>query len=193
MILDVQTSTAPRPLSLDELIAGLKEIRSSPSRGGTIEMIVARPHPEQRQLLPQGELRPEDGLVGDRWRTTCTLKLVDGSPDPSVQVTLMNARCIQLLTGSRELWPLAGDNLFVDLDLSIENLPPGARFQIGDCILEITQPPHLGCGKFKRRFGQAALQFVNSDEGTAQRLRGVHARVVQAGTVAVGDRIERYA
>ena len=193
MITDIQTLTVLRYLDAEELVAGLEEICRSPPNGGTVELIVARPESERRCLLTCGELTPEIGLQGDRWRVTSGSKLPVDRPDPAVQITLMNARCIQLLTGDRKLWPLAGDNLFVDLDLRASNLPAGTRLRLGTCVLEITQPPHLGCAKFKRRFGQAALRFVNSLEGKLLRLRGVHARVVQPGLVAVGDRIERYA
>jgi len=193
MISDIQSTSAPRFLEAEELAAGLPAILHSPTDEGTVEMIVARPESEQRWLLDRGTLTPEGGLQNDRWLTTCGLRLPDGSPDPAVQITLMNARCIQLLAGNRELWPLAGDNLFVDFNLSMENLPVGSRLRLSDCVLEISEPPHTGCAKFKRRFGVAALQFVNSPEGKALRLRGVNARVVQAGTVTIGDRIERYA
>jgi hypothetical protein len=191
MISDIQATSAPHHLNTEELAAGLAEIRRSPKEGGSVVMIVARPEPEHRHSLEQGELRPTDGLVGDRWRLTCGLKLPDGSPDPAVQITLMNARCIQLIAGEREHWPLAGDNLFLDLDLSVENLPAGARLRIGECVLEISEPPHTGCAKFKHRFGIAALQFVNSPEGKALRLRGANARVLQAGVVSVGDLVTR--
>jgi MOSC domain-containing protein len=189
----IQSLTAARFLTAAELAAGLPDILRSPTDGGTVEMIVARPDSEQRCLLEHGVLAPATGLQGDRWQATCGLKLPDGSPDPAVQITLMNSRCIQLLTENRELWPLAGDNFFVDLDLSIENLPVGSRLRLGSCVLQISQPPHTGCAKFKRRFGLAALEFVNSPEGKAQRLRGVNASVAQPGEVKVGDRIERYA
>jgi MOSC domain-containing protein YiiM len=171
--------------------AGLAEIVNSPKSRGTVAMIVARPAEGARSVLETATLSPEEGLAEDRWRLSSWRKSPDGSPDPAVQITLMNARCIALVAGELERWPLAGDNLFVDLDLSHENLPVGTRLRIGKAILEITEPPHTGCHKFKRRFGSAAVEFVNSPEGKALRLRGVHARVVEAGIVAVGDTIER--
>ena len=147
---------------------------------------------EGERFCPErAELTPEDGLVGDRWRKTSWVKLPDGSPDPVVQITLMNARCIALVAGEREQWAIAGDNLFVDLDLSKENLPAGTRLKVGECVLEITSKPHNGCFKFKGRFGAAAVKFVNSKEGKSLRLRGVHARVIVGGMIAVGDRIEK--
>lgn len=191
MISDIQSRVAPRYLNADELDAGLAEILRSPKTSGTVEMIVARPGTDQRQCPEQARLSPEDGLEGDRWKATCRRRLEDGSPDPEVQITLINSRCIQLLAGDRAHWALAGDNLFVDLDLSIGNLPPGTRLQAGSALLEICSLPHNGCEKFQKRFGKEALLFVNSSQGKALRLRGAHARVVRAGVITVGDRIER--
>src|SRR5262245_4988863 len=195
MTSDIESAVAPRHLAAEELTAGLAEICRAPQDDGTLRAIVARPQSNHRVVLDRGQLSPADGLAGDRWRATSWLKLPDDSPDPAVQITLMNARCAQLVAGSREHWPLAGDNLFVDLDLSRENLPIGTRLKIGGAVLEIAEPPHNGCTKFKRRFGAAAMAFVNSPEGKALRLRGVHARVVGAGAVSVGDniRVERNA
>src|SRR5262245_35008613 len=149
MITNVQAACVPRFLDQQALSVGLEDVRRSPADGGLLVLIVARPESERRCLLEVGKLSAEEGLQGDRWQAA------SGIADPAVQITLMNARCIQLLTGDRQLWPLAGDNLFVDLDLSKENLPAGTRVKLGGCILEITEPPHLGCAKFKRRFGQA--------------------------------------
>src|SRR4051812_34444723 len=178
-------------VTAEELAGGLAAICESPKDSGTLELIVARPVEGQRSCPQRAELTPEDGLVGDRWRKTSWVKLPDGSPDPVVQITLMNARCIALIVGERDQWAIAGDNLFVDLDLSKGNLPPGTRLKVGQCILEITRKPHNGCFKFKRRFGAAALKFVNSKDGKSLRLRGVHARVIVGGTIRTGDRIEK--
>jgi MOSC domain-containing protein YiiM len=190
MISNIESVAAPRHVNENELAQGLTEIRQSPKQIGTLVLIVARPAGEQRLCLKQADLSPDDGLVGDRWRATSWLKRSDGSPDPAVQITLMNSRCIELIAGDQSHWPLAGDNLFVDFDLSAENLPVGTRLRIGECLLEISEPPHTGCAKFNRRFGAAALKFVNSAEGKALRLRGVHAAIIEGGVVAVGDRVE---
>jgi MOSC domain-containing protein YiiM len=188
---DPNIDRAPHHLVAAALAAGLPNIRQSPKDRGIVELIVARPSSNQRQTPQQLQLTPEGGVAGDRWLTTAWKKLPDGSPDPAIQVTLMNSRCIALLAGDRAYWALAGDNLFVDLDLSKESLPIGSRLAIGDCILEVAQPAHNGCEKFMHRFGADAVKFVNSTEGKALRLRGVHARVVNAGIVTVGDTIER--
>jgi MOSC domain-containing protein YiiM len=174
-----------------ELNAGLPEILRSPSNGGVVVQITARPDKELRELRERSEVTPQEGLPGDRWARHCSRKLPDGSLNPDTQLTLMNSRAAALVAGEKERWPLAGDNLLVDLDLSESNLPAGQRLKLGGAILEITAQPHTGCAKFSSRFGVGALKFVNSPEGKKLRLRGIHARVVQAGAIAVGDRIEK--
>lgn len=174
-----------------ELAEGLHEIQNSPATNGVLRAIVIRPEKEQRLSLTSCELSVEGGAHGDNWAKGCWLSLPDGRPHPDAQLTLMNSRCIDLIARDTNRWPLAGDNLFVDLDLSRKNLSPGDRLQIGPVILEITPQAHNGCAKFARRFGPAALAFVNSPEGKAQRLRGIYARVVQPGTVNVGDVIKK--
>jgi len=105
----------------------------------------------------------------------------------------MNARTIALIAQTRERWPLAGDNLFVDLDLSGQNLPVGQRIAIGSVILQITEVPHTGCKDFAARYGVDALQFVNSPQGKQMSLRGLNARILQAGVVRTGDRVQKLA
>jgi MOSC domain-containing protein YiiM len=178
-------------LSRIELEAGLPHIKQSPQDHGRLEAIAIRPQKNERVTLQQGELSPRLGVHGDNWAQGCWLSLPDGSPDPRVQVSLMNARTIALLAQNPERWAPAGDNLFVDLDLSEANLQPGQRLAIGSVILEITDIAHKGCGKFAERYGAEAARFVNSKAGLALRLRGIYAQIVQAGTVQVGDTIEK--
>ena len=182
--------TTERHLTESELAATLAEVRRSPA-AGTLVAIVVRPDKELRELPETGELTPEAGLVGDRWQRHTTRKLPDGGPNPDTQLTLMNTRFLAPLAGDRECWPLAGDNLLVDLDLSEANLPVGQRLKIGEAVVQISAEPHTGCAKFSKRFGPDALKFVNSPEGRSFRLRGVNASVVQAGRVKLGDRIEK--
>ncbi len=167
-----------------ELAAGLDEIRSSPADEGTVELIVRRPAENERDVLEQGVLDLDEGLVGDMWHRR-------GTPNPDAQVTLMNARAADLIAGSRERWPLAGDQLYVDLDLGVDNLPPGTQLAVGGAVLEITAEPHTGCAKFSARFGSDAIRFVNGADGRPLRLRGVNARVVESGTVALGDAVAK--
>ncbi|MDJ0942693.1 MAG: hypothetical protein QNJ30_04485 [Kiloniellales bacterium] len=176
-------------LTRAELQAGLPRILESPKDDGVLEAIVVRPASGERLDLESCEISLEGGVHGDHWAAGCWMSTEAGRPHPDVQVCIMNARCIALVAGERARWPLAGDNLFIDLDLSPENLPPGQRLQIGSATIEITEVHHGGCKKFAERFGQSAVVFVNGPKGRALRLRGVYARVVEDGRVAVGDRV----
>jgi MOSC domain-containing protein YiiM len=178
-------------LTIDELNDSLPEILKAPQDSGILNAIVIRPATDERISLPQCELSPEGGVHGDNWALGCWKSLPDGRPDPDVQVTLMNARAIALIAQKESRWPLAGDNLYVDLDLSDKNLPPGQRLSLGSVILEITSIAHNGCKKFAQRFGPDAVRFVNSEQGKALHLRGIYARVVQAGAVQIGDEIKK--
>jgi MOSC domain-containing protein YiiM len=174
-------------MTLAELEAGLEEIRQSPRQDGRLAMIVRRPRADEREVIEQGELTAAEGLVGDRWRP----KAGRHNNGLDVQLTLMNARAIALIAGEQLRWSLAGDQLFVDFDLSDENAPAGTRLAIGSAIVEVTPPPHTGCSKFSARFGLDAVKFVNSPAGRQLRLRGVNAKVVLDGTVQVGSAVKK--
>jgi MOSC domain-containing protein YiiM len=175
----------------EELERGLDEIRSAPAAVGVVRLIVRRPDVDGREVLREARLDVVEGLVGDTWRSRGNRHTPDGSADPEAQITVVNARAIAHIAGDVERWPLAGDQLYVDFDLSESNLPPGSRVSVGDAELEISEKPHTGCAKYAARFGVDALRFVSSPEGRALRLRGVNARVIRGGAVRVGDRIAR--
>ena len=174
-------------LSLAELEAGLDNIRQSPQDAGVLRLIVRRPRVNEREVLEAAELDPVQGLVGDSWGVRGSSHTSDGSAHLDMQLNIMNARAIALVAQTQERWPLAGDQLFIDLDLSADNLPPGTRLAIGSAIIEVTAEPHLGCKKFWARFGSGAVQFVNSPLRRKLHLRGINARVVQPGVVRIGD------
>ncbi len=183
---ETSASSAHNPgveiLTLNALEAGLDAIRRAPADAGRLELIVRRPAVNERELLGEATLDPEQGLVGDRWRPGRS-----GARD--TQLTLINVRVATLVAGGEAGRELAGDQLYVDLDLTEANLP--ARLEVGSAVIELSAIPHLGCEKFSARFGDDARAFVNSPVGRELRLRGVNACVVTAGMVRVGDAIRR--
>jgi hypothetical protein len=146
---------------------------------------------DEREVLGEATLDRVEGLVGDTWRARGSSRTADGSSHPDMQLNLMNSRTAALVAGHPDRWQLAGDQLYVDLDLSEANLPPGTRLELGSAVIEITAQPHLGCKKFSARFGNDALRFVNSSIGRELRLRGANAKVVVPGHVRVGDPIRK--
>ncbi|HEY6130703.1 MAG TPA: hypothetical protein VIV27_01730 [Halioglobus sp.] len=174
-----------------ELEAGIDHIRSSPKDGGVVKKIVCRPAIEERRELQEAQLDTEVGLVGDNWLARVNRKTPYGRAHPDMQLNLMNARAIALIARTEDRWQLAGDQFYIDLDLSPANLPPGSRLQIGEAIIEVTAEPHLGCSKFLQRFGRDAVQFVNTELGKSLNLRGINARVIQSGAVRTGSRIHK--
>ncbi len=182
-----------RHLTTAELEAGLDEIRRAPRDEGTLELIVRRPEVDEREVLDAGELNLEVGLVGDSWITRGSSRTPDGSAHPDMQLNIMNSRVTALVAQHKDRWQLAGDQLYLDLDLSEMNLPARTRFAIGAAVIEVSPQPHLGCRKFVSRFGLEAMQFVNSPLGRQLRLRGINARVVSAGVIRVGDVVRKIA
>ena len=176
---------------MSELEAGLDDIARSPKDGGVVEMIVRRPQVGEREIIEEGQLDLTEGLVGDSWKRRASKRTADGKPHPEMQLNLMNSRVVALVSQDKGRWHLAGDQLFVDLDLSDANLPPGTRLAIGSAVIEVTAEPHTGCSKFVERFGIDAMTFVNSRERRDLRLRGINARVVSPGVLRVGDRVSK--
>ncbi len=176
-------------LTQEQLEAGLDEIRRAPADRGTLKLIVRRPEINRRESIDVAELDSAEGLVGDTWIKRGSSRTPDGSRHPDMQLNIMSARVIALIAQAPERWALAGDQLYVDLDLSETNLPAGTRLEIGSAVVEVTPPAHTGCGKFVERFGLDAMKFVNAPLGRALRLRGLNARVVTPGTIRAGDAV----
>jgi MOSC domain-containing protein YiiM len=180
-----------QPLTATDFQSRLTELGNSPTDSGSLDMIVRRPESGEREVVQQADLHPNDGVVGDNWSTRGSSHTEDGNADPNRQITLMNSRVLRAIESQPSRWALAGDQLIVDLDLSIYNLQPGHQISIGTAILEITDIPHTGCANFTARFGHDAIRFVNSKEGRDMRRRGIYARVVQAGSIQVGDTVSK--
>ena len=174
-------------LTTEELEAALDHLRQAPKDDGVVELIVRRPHENQREVLDEAEIDVTVGLVGDSWIKRGSRRTPDGSPHPDMQINIMNSRVTALVAQERERWPLAGDQLYIDMDLSRENLPAGSRIAVGSAVLEVSPLPHTGCKKFVARFGMEAMEFVNSELGKALCLRGINAKIIQGGTVKVGQ------
>lgn len=178
-------------LTMAELEAGLETIQQAPKDVGTVELIVRRPQMGEREILTEGRLDLEEGLVGDNWRARGSSATPDKSAHPEMQLNVMNARVTDLLAQDKERWMLAGDQLYLDLDISVENLSPGQQLAVGTAVIEVTPIPHSGCKKFVERFGLEAMKFVNSPAGKKLRLRGMNAKVVKPGVVNVGDVVRK--
>ena len=178
-------------LTMEQLQAGLDDIRDAPKDTGVVHLIVRRPETLEREILEEGRLDATEGLVGDNWRARGSGQTEDGSADPECQITIMNSRVTDLVAQDKDRWHLAGDQFYVEMDISRENLPPGTRLGIGEAVLEVSAKPHTGCGKFVERFGADAMKFVNSAVGRELCLRGINTWVIQPGAVSVGDVVRK--
>lgn len=180
-----------KQLTMTELEDGMEYIRQSPRDEGVLKMIVRRPNIDERELVEECELDREQGLAGDSWKVRGSSHTSDGSANVNAQLTIMNSRVIALLAQDEARWPLAGDQLYIDMDLSDDNIPPGTRLALGSAVIEVSAQPHTGCKKFSSRFGVDAIKFVNSPEGKQLHLRGINTRVIQAGMIRVGDVLKK--
>ncbi len=180
---------SPEHLTAAELEAGQDHVMRAPKDGGELKLIVRRPAANERETLPTGELDVKTGLVGDTWKDRSSDRSEDGLAHPDMQLNIMNTRVIELIAQQPERWQLAGDQLYVDMDLSDENLPAWTRLAIGSAVIQVTDQPHTGCAKFVERFGPAALRWVSTQKGL--NFRGINARVLQSGTISAGDIVKR--
>ncbi|MCJ7712621.1 MAG: MOSC domain-containing protein [Chloroflexi bacterium] len=187
----MELNRAPAEVPARDLDQHLDHVRSSPRDAAPLELIVGRPGSGERETLEVAVLDAADGLVGDTWFTRGSRSMPDKSADPSAQLTLMNTRVLLAIEPDRTRWPLAGDQLYLDLDLSEQNLPAGTRLTVGSVVLEVSELPHTGCVQFSARFGADALRWISTPAGRAMRMRGMYVRVVTGGTVRVGDVIRK--
>ncbi|AXI49072.1 MOSC domain-containing protein (plasmid) [Sulfitobacter sp. SK012] len=178
--------------SLDTLISGLEEmLNAAPKDKGTLEMIVMRPDHDERIIPESFEVSANEGVPGDHWKRGTGYTLDDGMGDPDAQICIMMSGCIRAIAGDKANWPPAGDNFFIDMDLTPSNMPPGTAFSIGSAEFVVTELPHNGCQSFIDRYGRDACLFANTGVGKVHRLRGIYARVTRDGTVSVGDTVRK--
>lgn len=178
-------------MTLESLQSELERLGASPKDEGRVELILRRPSMGEREVLQEAELDLVQGLLGDNWLLRGSSRTEDGKANPDAQVAIMNSRVIQAIAQDKQRWALAGDQLFLDLDLSDDNLKAGDQLAIGSAILEVTALPHTGCGKFSERFGSAATRLVNSKDGREKHYRGINTKVVQAGKIRQGDVVKK--
>lgn len=190
-MIEIDAAVERTPDQGRDFSARVPDVRDSPREAGTLHGIVLRPDRDLRVVVDAVQLDETAGVVGDNWLSRGSSSTPDGSANRESQVTLMSTRVLAAIEPDRARWPLAGDQLLVDFDLSIEHLPAGSRIVVGETELVISEKPHTGCAKFSARFGSDALRWINSPEGRDLRFRGVNARVVRGGTVRVGDAITR--
>jgi MOSC domain-containing protein YiiM len=188
-----QPDATPTPTLARDLDQHTAHVRAAPRDAAVVELIVTRPGTDQREVVTSARLTPDEGLVGDHWLALGSSKMPGGVANPEAQLTLMNTRVLAAIEPDPARWPLAGDQLYVDLDLSEANLPAGTRLAIGEAEVEVTALPHTGCVKFAGRFGNDALRWISTHEGRAMRMRGMYVRVTREGAVRTGDPVRRLA
>ncbi len=179
--------------SMDDLKAALPHILDAPKDNGRIDAIVVRPVPGKRVSVESVEMSLAGGVHGDHWSLGCWRSTEDGQPHPDVQICMMPSRSIEAIAGARDNWIASGDNLFIDMDLSRDNLPVGTRLAMGSVELIVTPERHNGCQTFIDLYGRDACVFVNTGAGRTHSLRGIYGRVVRDGHVSVGDRVRKLA
>ncbi len=168
----------------------LATVAAAPAEG-TVARIVLRPDGELRREVTEAVIDVDEGVVGDNWKARGSSRTPDGSANRGAQVTLMSTRVLAVIEPDESRWPLAGDQLLADVDLSVAGLPAGARLAIGEAVLVVSEDPHTGCAKFSARFGSDALRWINGPDGRPLRMRGVNLTVERGGAVRVGDPIRR--
>ncbi len=178
--------------NLDDMLAELPGIiDAAPKDAGRVDLIVMRPEENARILPDRIEVTAAQGLPGDHWKRGSGYALEDGSGDPEAQICMTMSGIMRAIAPDPTTWPPAGDNLFLDMDLTPANMPPGTAFAIGSAEFVVTPLPHNGCQKFIDRYGRDACLFVNTGVGKEHRLRGIYARVTRDGSISVGDPVRK--
>ena len=171
----------------------MSRVLDAPKDEGRVQLVVRRPGRGEREILDEGQLDTERGLVGDDWINRPGMNRE--TPSPYAQVTVMNARAAELVSGEPEptAWAQCGDQLYVELDISEANMPAGSRIEIGEAVLEVQAEPHTGCAQFREWWGGDALRHISTKEGLSLRMRGANTRVIRSGAVRPGDTARKVA
>lgn len=168
-----------RYATLEHLERRLAALPEAPRNHGLVGLLVRRGEGGLREMPDRARLTPDGGVPGDAWGR-------QKEPSLEAQIAVMQIDVAELITNGQPL-TLFGDGLFLALDLSAANLPPGSRVRAGAATLEVTPKSHNGCRKFLSRFGADALRFVSKPDLRHRNLRGIYMRVVEGGEVATGD------
>lgn len=175
------TGDIDRFRTADDLRRALADLPAAPKDSGRVASIVRRMDLGRREAPDRLLLTPDAGVPGDAWSR-------QRRPDPDAQIAVMQADVARLIANGQPL-ELFGDQLFLELDLSVDNLPPGSRLRVGGATVEVTPMPHNGCRKFRARFGPDAVELVSDPQLRHRNLRGIYLRVVEPGDVAIGDSV----
>jgi hypothetical protein len=182
-MIDSRTPGDPgRFLPMEILEERLERLVPAPRDRGRVALVVRKAGGGVREMPEKVRLDPEQGMPGDAWGRR-------SQPDPLAQLAVMELAVAELIANGQPI-ALFGDNLYLDLDLSASNLPPGTRLRAGACILEVTPKPHNGCSKFRGRFGPDSVRFASREDLRHRNLRGIYLRVIEAGEVGPGDEVE---
>lgn len=179
------------PVTAAELAAALPGILNAPRDGGVVRLLCARPKPNARTFPEVLTLTRAAGVGGDFEMSRPWLELPDGRPDPQIQVSIMPWRVLDLCWRDRARVAHPGDNIALDMDLSVEALPVGSLLAAGTAVLRVSAEPNDGCVKWKVRCGRDAFDWVTTPEALALRLRGLFCSVEQDGALRLGDRVHR--
>jgi hypothetical protein len=171
-----------RHRDLAELEASLLALPQAPRESGRLAFLVRRRPDGVRETPERVHLAPDEGMPGDGWNRR-------PPRDPEAQLAVMRCDVAALIANGQPL-TIFGDNLFVDLDISAASLPVGTRLRVGTAVVVVTPKPHNGCVKFKGRFGDDALRFVQAPATRDQNRRGIYWKVVEPGDAYVGSPIE---
>lgn len=173
--------------TLDVCMAAMPDILAAPKDNAPIRSLCLRPGIGQRQFVDSLTMTVSEGIPGDRWLTNPWRKLADGSPDPEIQVSILPTRVCDLVWREGDRAPHPGDPIVADMDMGVDNLPPGSLIQAGSAVLEVSAIFNTACVKWRNRYGLESFRWINMDDHPRHRLRGILCAVREGGTVTRTD------